>query len=146
VNSTEPKARSTREPAKPAVSIVRAFGARASHHFFDAQRGAVSGRGVGQLMADAIHELLITEAAIGKLGARGISADEAGQLPRNRHVTVRNPHEPADSPPRRLLVGRTDGGRTLTLVIERTLQPSAWLVVTGWSATAAERNLLGRRQ
>ncbi len=97
-------------------------------------------------MADVIHELLITEAAIGKLGARGISADEAGQLPRNRHVTVRNPREPVGLPPRRLLVGSTAGGRMLTLVIERTLEPSAWLVVTGWSATAAERNLLDTRR
>lgn len=43
-------------------------------------------------MADVVHELLATEAAIGKLGARTISADEAGQLARNEHVTVRNPH------------------------------------------------------
>jgi hypothetical protein len=43
-------------------------------------------------MSDVVHELLATEAAIGKLGARTISADEAGQLARNEHVTVRNPH------------------------------------------------------
>jgi hypothetical protein len=30
----------------------------------------------------------------------------------------------------------------LTLVIERTLDPTTWLVVTGWSATAGERELL----
>jgi hypothetical protein len=40
-------------------------------------------------MPDAVHELLATEAALGKLGAREISADEAAQIPRNRHVTVR---------------------------------------------------------
>jgi hypothetical protein len=39
---------------------------------------------------DVVHELLATEAAIGKLGARPISADEAGQLARNEHLTVRN--------------------------------------------------------
>jgi hypothetical protein len=44
---------------------------------------------------------------------------------------------------RRLLVGATDGGRVLTLVIERTTDPTTWLVVTGWSATAGERKLLG---
>jgi hypothetical protein len=42
-------------------------------------------------MPDVIHELLATEAALDKLGARGISADEAGQVPRNAHVTLRNP-------------------------------------------------------
>jgi len=43
-------------------------------------------------MPDAVHELLAAEAALTKLGARNISAEEAGQLPRNRHVIVRNPH------------------------------------------------------
>ena len=47
-------------------------------------------------MPDAVHELLATEVALTKLGARTISADEAGQLPRNRHVIVRNPHGGGD--------------------------------------------------
>lgn len=59
-------------------------------------------------MADAIAELLVTEAAVEKLGARGISIEEARQLPRNANITVRNPHD--DRPvKRRLLIGRTDG-------------------------------------
>jgi hypothetical protein len=100
-------------------------------------------------MPDAVHELLATEVALGKLGARNISAEEAGQLPRNRHFIVRNPRaggEPAGGEPekRRLIVGATDGGRVLTLVIERTIDPSTWLIVTGWSSTDAERNLLER--
>ena len=41
-----------------------------------------------------------------------------------------------------LLIGRTDGGRPLTLVIERTVDPTTWLVVTGWSSTEAERRIL----
>lgn len=45
---------------------------------------------------------------------------------------------------RRLMIGTTDGGRALTLVIERTIEPTTWLIVTGWSSTDAERNLLGR--
>jgi hypothetical protein len=82
-----------REPAKPAVSVVRAKEAGTPSNFFDAKRWRDHDRGIGQTIADVIHELLITDAAIGKLGARGISAHEAGQLPRNRHVTVRNPRE-----------------------------------------------------
>jgi hypothetical protein len=35
--------------------------------------------------------MLATDVALDKLGARRISADEAEQLLRNRHVTVRNP-------------------------------------------------------
>lgn len=45
---------------------------------------------------------------------------------------------------RRLLLGLTDGGRTLTIVIERTVDPTTWVVVTGWNSTSAERNLLAR--
>jgi hypothetical protein len=92
-------------------------------------------------MADAVSELLVTEAAIDKLGSRGITIEESHQLPRNVYVTVRNPHR---SPPgeRRLLIGRTDGGRSLTLVIERTRDPTTWLIITGWDATAGERRIL----
>jgi hypothetical protein len=34
----------------------------------------------------AIHQLLATDVALDKLGARAISAQEAGQPPRNHHV------------------------------------------------------------
>lgn len=93
-------------------------------------------------MPDAISELLLTEAAIDKLGARGISIEEIHQLVRNDNVTVRNPHShPPDK--RRLMIGRTDGGRALALVVERTSDPTTWLTVTGWDATPRERRLLG---
>lgn len=94
-------------------------------------------------MPETVHELLATEAAIEKLGARSIAADVAGQIPRNRHVVVRNPSDSRGSGKRRLLIGRTDGGRALTLVIERTIDPSTWVIVTGWNSTDAERTLLG---
>ena len=41
------------------------------------------------------------------------------------------------------MIGRTNGGRALTLVIERTIDPTTWLIVTGWNATEVERRLLG---
>ena len=91
-------------------------------------------------MASPIAELLATEAAIDKLGARGISIEEAQQLPRNTHVTVRDPRE--GDTRRRLLIGRTDGDRALTLVIEETIDPTTWLIVTGWEAADGERRLL----
>lgn len=91
-----------------------------------------------------VHELVATKAAVDKLGARAISTDETEQLPRNRHVTVRNPREAPLGTERYIMIGCTDGGRHLTLVIERTDDPSAWLVVTGWPATANERRILGR--
>jgi len=42
------------------------------------------------------------------------------------------------------MLGRTDGGRPLTLVIERTLDPSDWLVVTGWDSAPHERKMRWR--
>ena len=47
---------------------------------------------------------------------------------------------------RLLLIGHTDGGRPLTLVIERTADPTTWLIVTGWGSTQAERKILETRQ
>jgi hypothetical protein len=94
-------------------------------------------------MPDVVNELLATERAIDKLGARGISTDEAEQLPHNRHTMIRNPSERGGFGKRQLLVGFTDGGRVLTLVVERTIDPTTWLIITGWSSTDVERNLLG---
>lgn len=94
-------------------------------------------------MPDAIAELLVTEAAIDKLGARSITTHDARQVPRNAHVIARNPHEAAPGR-RRLLIGQTDGGRALTLVIEQTVDPTTWLVVTGWDSSPRERKLLDR--
>jgi hypothetical protein len=95
-------------------------------------------------MPDAVHELLATEIALAKLRARDISAKEAAELPRNRYVTLRNPHGGGEPGTRRFFIGRTSGGRVLTLVIERTLNPTTWLIITGWSATDRERILLER--
>jgi hypothetical protein len=94
---------------------------------------------------EAIHQLLVSDVALDKLGARGISADEVEQVPRNRHVTVRDPRAGGTSGKRILLVGQTDGGRALTLVIERTVEPTTWLIVTGWSSTEAERKIIESR-
>src|SRR5436190_3026514 len=87
---------------------------------------------------DVVHELLATEAALDKLGGRAISAEEAGQLARNRHVIVSIPADPTEVGKRRLLIG----GRLLTLVIDRSIDPTTRLVVTGSTATAAERTLV----
>lgn len=86
-----------------------------------------------------ISELLVIDQAAIKLGARGISRTEVAQLRRNACVIVRNPR--GDNS-RRLLIGRTDGGRVLTLVIEVALDPTSWIVVTGWVATSMERKIL----
>jgi hypothetical protein len=99
---------------------------------------------VGRRCQTPVHELLATEIALAKLGARGISAEEVAQLPRNRYVTLRNPHGGGEPGTRRFLIGRTRGGRVLALVLEQTLDPTTWLIITGWSATDRERILLER--
>jgi len=95
---------------------------------------------------DVVRQLLATDVALDKLGARGILAEEAEQLPRNQHLVIRNPREGGGAGKRLLLIGRTDGGRPLTLVIERTADPTTWLIVTGWGSTQAERKILETRQ
>lgn len=94
-------------------------------------------------MPDAIAELLASEVAIDKLEARNITTHDARQIPRNNHVIVRNPHK-ARAGKRQLLIGRTDGGRAITLVIEQTIDPTTWLIITGWDSSARERKLLER--
>jgi predicted ABC-type transport system involved in lysophospholipase L1 biosynthesis ATPase subunit len=101
---------------------------------------------VGEIsMPDAINQLLATEVALDKLGVRAISSTEAEQAIWNRHVVIRNRRGRAERRQRegrRLLIGRSDGGRLLTLVIEETIEPTTWLLVTGWESTLAERMIL----
>lgn len=92
----------------------------------------------------AVWALLITDDAAQKLGARGISEAAAHQLVDNRYEVLRNTgqgHNVRELHERRLLVGSTDGGRVLTLVIERTIDPTTWLVITGWDSSATERRI-----
>ncbi len=94
----------------------------------------------------AIHELLDTEVAAEKLGARGISVEEAQQVLDNRYEILPNKgrarHGRRRLRERRLLIGDTNGGRTLTLVVERTHDPTTWLIITGWTATKNQRRML----
>jgi hypothetical protein len=96
---------------------------------------------------EVVRQLVATEVAIRKLGARAISMAEADQTLRNRHVLLLNRRGNPDRPQpadRRLLIGQTDGGRFITLVIETTLDPATWLLITGWDSTARERTILER--
>jgi hypothetical protein len=45
---------------------------------------------------DAVNQLLATDVVLDKLGARGISAEEAEQLPRNEHDTSEIPARPSN--------------------------------------------------
>jgi hypothetical protein len=91
-----------------------------------------------------VSHLDASDVARMKLGARGISIAEARQLLRNRYETGPNPREPKGEGRRRMLIGQTDGGRVLTLVVESTPDPNSWAIVTGWTASPHERKVLGR--
>jgi uncharacterized DUF497 family protein len=89
-----------------------------------------------------VSHLDASDVARMKLGARGISVAEARQLLRNQNELVRNPRGRGRDDSRFMLVGLTDGGRALTLVVERTLDPNSWEIVTGWTASPRERKVL----
>lgn len=96
-------------------------------------------------MPDIVNQLLATEVALDKIGARGIAIAETEQAIWNRHVVIRNRRGRAERrqrEARRLLIGRSDAGRLLTLVIEETIEPTTWLLITGWESTRAERMIL----
>lgn len=88
-----------------------------------------------------VAELIFTTVSIGKLGARSISEDEVSEIPWNQYSTAHNRHTPVSG--RRLMIGLTNGGRCLTIVIEPTDDPTTWVVVTGWESSDRERKILG---
>lgn len=97
-------------------------------------------------MADVVHQLFATEKALDKLGARGISMSEAEQLLRNRHASsgTYEATQTADSGQR---VGcssasQTANGRSPSG--SETIEPTTWLLITAWDATAVERRLIER--
>jgi hypothetical protein len=87
--------------------------------------------------------LIINARGLAKLASRGISPSEVEQVRRNGPYVPANPHPRV--PDSRLMIGPTDGGRMLTLVIQPDANdPGAWHVMTGWPSTTRERNAYQR--
>jgi uncharacterized DUF497 family protein len=93
-------------------------------------------------MAPRVLHLAASDAVRMKLGARGISLAEARQLLHNHHKVGPNPRGSGGEGGRLTLIGQTDGGRVLTLIIEPTFDPNSWEIVTGWTADPRERKVL----
>jgi hypothetical protein len=89
---------------------------------------------------DVVNELLISPFPEHKLGRRDISKREALQILSGTNALMKNHRSPDGR--RKLLVGETHGGRVLTLVVERTHDPTTWIVVTGWNAAPDERSTI----
>jgi uncharacterized DUF497 family protein len=92
-----------------------------------------------------IAELQIDDVARDKLARHGIRRDEVEQVRRNWVVFTRNPR------PRnlrsRLMIGPTDGGRLLTVVIvSHDFDDGIWFVKTAWEASRGERAIYLQRR
>ncbi|MHB8660044.1 MAG: BrnT family toxin [Solirubrobacteraceae bacterium] len=87
----------------------------------------------------AIYFLEFDDDNVDHLGRHGIGPEEIEQVTGNAYVTTRNAREPAN---RILMIGQTDGGRVLTVVLEATRDDVVWRPVTGWDSTPEERRLL----
>lgn len=87
----------------------------------------------------AIYYLELDDENVAHIARHGITADEVEQITGNPYITARNRRGPAN---RIVMIGRTNGGRELTIVLEATRDDGVWRPVTGWVATATERRLL----
>jgi hypothetical protein len=91
-----------------------------------------------------IAELLITDVVAEKLARRGVQTDEVEQLPANGAVFVRNPHPRVRGS--RFMIGPTDGGRLLTVVIvPNESDDGTWFAKTAWESSRRERATYLRR-
>jgi len=88
-----------------------------------------------------IGALTVPERALQKLAGRSIEQWEAHEVLFNRNVLLRNKRNRAAS---HRLVGRTDAGRLLTLLVRPTDDAGVWEVVNGWQASSGERALFER--
>jgi hypothetical protein len=81
--------------------------------------------------------LNFNETAVEKLGARDIAPEDIEQITANRYVALRNPRPRVDGSI--LLIGTTDGGRLLTVVLNPVAADSSeWDVATAWDASPAQ--------
>jgi uncharacterized DUF497 family protein len=64
---------------------------------------------------------------------------EIDQLLANFHVVASNRQRRS---PRRFLIGRTNGGKAVTVVIEKTREPGTFRPITAWLSTGPERAAL----
>jgi uncharacterized DUF497 family protein len=78
---------------------------------------------------------------INHLGERGVSDREVEMLVSERYVIAPNRRHPH----RRLLIGRTHGGRTLLVSIEPTPHDGIWRPITARDAEPEEAEQLERR-
>lgn len=82
-----------------------------------------------------IARLLVSERARDKMWHHGIGIERAYQVISNPYVVVRNR---ADRAADRVLIGRDDRGRCLTIPILPTDDPYTWRAITAWPCKPSE--------
>jgi uncharacterized DUF497 family protein len=83
-----------------------------------------------------IRELEFDDENEGKASSHGVSMIELFQLLDGRVRAFKNRKDRAAT---HLMIGRTHGGRTITVPIVETAVPGRWRPVTAWPSTDAER-------
>lgn len=84
-----------------------------------------------------IARLIVNPLAEQKLGRRGVSVRELLQVAANQPYVTANPHPRVSGS--RLIIGPTDGGRLLTVVVQPDARDkAAWHVMTAWDSTRRE--------
>ena len=80
-----------------------------------------------------VDELRISAKSEDELADHGVSPDEAVEVSWNGPRFFRDKIQR-----RELMIGRTHGGRLLTIVVQPANEHGAWDVVTGWDASTGE--------
>jgi uncharacterized DUF497 family protein len=75
------------------------------------------------------------------IAEHGVSVREIAQMLSNPHVIVQNRKKRST---RHMLIGSTHGGRTLTVPLAQTADPSTWRPVTAFPATKAQQQVLAK--
>jgi uncharacterized DUF497 family protein len=75
-----------------------------------------------------------------ELAKHGIAPLEVLQVLDDVFTVRRNKKRKAGQ---RQLIGRTHGGRALTVILAETRVPDRWRPVTGWDSSESERRVLG---
>ena len=81
-----------------------------------------------------VDELRVSAGAVEELAAHGIIEDEVLEVSWNDAAFYRDKVRG-----RELMIGKSDGGRLLTVVVQPSGTLGAWDVVTGWDADRGER-------
>lgn len=86
-----------------------------------------------------ITELEFDEDNEEKLDTHGITPVDVMQILENRYTVRRNKKHRTGA---RQLIGETNGGRMLTVILAETPVPGRWRPITAWDSTQAERRAL----